>query len=76
MTTNAPQKAVGTREQYSLARILGIWAAAAVPMGILGWVVAPALAPDIAENPCISNRSLTTGRYQRAPLLDSPGIDG
>src|SRR5262249_35781082 len=23
-----------------------IWAAAAIPMGILGWVVAPALAPD------------------------------
>lgn len=31
-------------EQYSLARILGIWALATVPMAILGWVVAPALA--------------------------------
>ena len=30
--------------QYGLARILLIWAAAAVPMGILGWVVAPAVA--------------------------------
>lgn len=28
--------------QYSLAQILAIWAAAALPMGILGWVVAPA----------------------------------
>jgi CAAX protease family protein len=27
--------------QYSLAQILGVWAAAAVPMGILAWVVAP-----------------------------------
>jgi hypothetical protein len=27
--------------QYSLARILGLWAAAAVPMGVLAWVVAP-----------------------------------
>jgi hypothetical protein len=29
--------------QYSLAQILGIWAAAAVPMGLLAWVVFPAL---------------------------------
>jgi membrane protease YdiL (CAAX protease family) len=29
--------------QYSLAQILGVWAAAAVPMGILAWVVAPLL---------------------------------
>ena len=50
MATNNSQKAVGT-EQYSLAQILGIWAAAAVPMGILGWVVAPALAPDIDTDP-------------------------
>jgi uncharacterized protein len=27
--------------QYSLAQILGVWAAAAVPMGALAWVVAP-----------------------------------
>jgi uncharacterized protein len=27
--------------QYSLAQILGVWAAAAVPMGVLAWVVAP-----------------------------------
>jgi uncharacterized protein len=31
-------------EQYSLAKILGIWAAAALPMGALAWVVAPWLA--------------------------------
>jgi hypothetical protein len=28
--------------QYSPGKILLIWAAAAIPMGILGWVVAPA----------------------------------
>jgi membrane protease YdiL (CAAX protease family) len=33
-----------SNDQYSLAKILGIWAAAALPMGILGWIVAPALA--------------------------------
>ena len=32
--------------QYSLVQILGIWALAAVPMGILGWVIAPALSSD------------------------------
>ena len=29
--------------QYSLRQILGVWAAAALPMGILAWVVAPLL---------------------------------
>ena len=38
-------------EQYSLARILGIWAAAVLPMVVLGWVVAPALAPDFRSDP-------------------------
>jgi uncharacterized protein len=37
--------------QYSLLQVLAIWAAAALPMGILGWIVAPALAPDIRTNP-------------------------
>src|SRR5215204_323980 len=31
-------------EQYSLAQILAVWAAAALPMGALAWVVAPWLA--------------------------------
>jgi len=46
MTTNASQNSAGTEEQYSLVKILGIWALAAVPMGIIGWVVAPALSAD------------------------------
>jgi len=37
--------------KYSLGKILGIWAAAALPMAILGWVVYPALAPDIGSDP-------------------------
>jgi membrane protease YdiL (CAAX protease family) len=36
-------------QQYSLVQILLIWATAAVPMGLLGWVVAPALAADPAK---------------------------
>ena len=39
-----------TFPQYSLSKTLLVWAAAAFPMGILGWVVAPALAQD-AQNP-------------------------
>jgi uncharacterized protein len=30
--------------QYSLGKILMVWAAAAIPMAVLGWLVAPALA--------------------------------
>jgi membrane protease YdiL (CAAX protease family) len=46
MAANASQNAVGTEEQYSLAKILGLWVAAALPMAILGWVVHPALAAN------------------------------
>jgi uncharacterized protein len=38
-------------EQYSLARILGIWALAAIPMGVLSWIVFPALSPDFGSDP-------------------------
>jgi membrane protease YdiL (CAAX protease family) len=43
--------AAETGEQYSLAKILGIWALAAIPMGILSWVVFPALSPDYNSDP-------------------------
>ena len=33
-----------TIQQYTLGKILLVWAAAAVPMGVLGWRVAPAVA--------------------------------
>jgi hypothetical protein len=42
--TAAPTGNTGVTAQYTLPQILGAWAAAALPMGILGWVVAPALA--------------------------------
>ena len=42
---------VGRREQYSLAKILGIWALAAIPMGILGWIAFPLVAPDFDSDP-------------------------
>jgi membrane protease YdiL (CAAX protease family) len=34
--------------QYSLAQILAVWAAAAVPMGVLAWVVAPWLRDQLS----------------------------
>ena len=38
--------------QYSLAQILGVWAAAAVPMGVLAWIVAPWLRDQLGgEDP-------------------------
>jgi uncharacterized protein len=38
-------------EQYSLAKILGIWALAAAPMGILSWIIFPLVAPDFESDP-------------------------
>ena len=38
-------------DQYSLARILGIWAAVTIPMGILAWVVFPAITPNFETDP-------------------------
>jgi membrane protease YdiL (CAAX protease family) len=37
--------------QYWLAEILGLWALATVPMGILGWIVSPRLAPAFESDP-------------------------
>jgi len=34
--------------QYTLAQIIAVWAAAAIPMGILAWLVAPALEDNFA----------------------------
>jgi hypothetical protein len=51
MTTNALQESKELEDQYSLVKILGIWALAAVPMGILSWIVFPALSPDFESDP-------------------------
>ena len=36
--------------QYSLAQIIGVWAAAAIPMGLLAWVFAPLLRDQLGGN--------------------------
>ena len=51
MSQQAPAEARGGEEldryeavsQYTLGQIFGIWAAVAVPMGVLAWIVAPLL---------------------------------
>jgi hypothetical protein len=43
--------------QYSLAKILGIWAAAALPMAALAWIVAPWVA-DRLDGPLALPRAL------------------
>jgi hypothetical protein len=46
MTGNAWSDAVEKSGQYSLAKILGLWAAVAIPLGIMGLVIFPMVAPD------------------------------
>ena len=43
--------------QYSVRQILAIWAAAALPMGLLAWIVAPAVA-DHLSGPAALSRAL------------------
>jgi membrane protease YdiL (CAAX protease family) len=49
ITTARPASTEEPRD--ALLQVVGIWAAAALPMGILGWIIAPALAPDMKTNP-------------------------
>lgn len=54
-----PQPSVAPIPQYSLRKILLVWAAAAFPMGLLGWVVAPALAHD-PQHPGFERQAVLT----------------
>lgn len=60
----APGSAEGER-QYSLVKILGIWAAAVIPMVVLGWVVAPLIGDRVDLGVGAANREAFT----RAALL-------
>ena len=51
-TVQGPQS-----EQYSLAKILGVWAAAALPMAALAWIVAPLVAGGL-DGPVALARAL------------------
>jgi uncharacterized protein len=43
-----PVDRYGAVRQYSLAKIVGVWAAAALPMAALAWLVAPAIADRLS----------------------------
>ena len=45
-------------DQYSLATILAIWASVTAPMGLLAWVVAPAIIPHTSLHPGLVHWSL------------------
>ena len=47
--------------QYSISRILAIWAVASVPMGILGWVVAPLMSRGAQHPGFVRLSTLTVG---------------
>ncbi len=51
MTTNVSQNTIETDEQYSLAKIMGIWASVTVPMGLVPWVIVPFLIPRVNVAP-------------------------
>src|SRR5262245_45556202 len=46
VTMQSPVSTATDVPQYSKSRVLAVWAAAALPMGVLAWVVAPAIAGD------------------------------
>jgi uncharacterized protein len=51
MTTTvrrAPAAAAAELPQYSLSQVLQVWAAAALPMAVLAWLVAPWLADELS----------------------------
>ncbi len=58
-TTQRPARVAEptTVKQYGLARILGTWAAAALPMSALAWLVAPKLA-NALDGPTALSRAL------------------
>jgi membrane protease YdiL (CAAX protease family) len=55
--------------QYSKARVLGVWAAAALPMGVLAWIVAPAIASTGADLAVALIACLTAGLVWQFVLI-------
>jgi membrane protease YdiL (CAAX protease family) len=57
---DVPDARYAAVQQYSLAKILGVWAAAAVPMALLAWVVAPLLSDQLSGDESLT-RALLIG---------------
>jgi uncharacterized protein len=63
------QNAAREIPQYSLGKILLIWVAAAAPMAILGWIVAPALARGSSNPGMVRLAALTVGLVWQFALV-------
>ena len=51
-TEAARRRAATPKEiRHAVLRGVGLWTAAALPMGVLGWIVAPALSPALEVDP-------------------------
>lgn len=50
-TNKLEELATSVKDQYTFWQILGIWLLATIPMGILSWIVFPALSPDFSLDP-------------------------
>lgn len=57
----SPPASTGLPVQYSLAKILGIWAAATLPMGLGYWVVTPAFADGPYDTVVLATVTLAAG---------------
>ena len=54
-------KVIPVIPQYSLGKVLLVWLAAAAPMGVLGWIVAPALSRGSVNPGMVRLAALTIG---------------
>jgi hypothetical protein len=53
----APVEDAADTKQYSLTKILAIWASVTVVMGVLAWVVGPAIIPHTSLHPGLGGRN-------------------
>jgi CAAX protease family protein len=60
LAAQAVTSAAAEEQQYSLFKILATWAAAAIPMAVLGWVVAPLIGDRIDLGVGDANRQAFT----------------
>ena len=57
-TTQASVDRYAAVKQYTLTQILAVWAAAAVPMAVLAWIVAPLLADQLSGDETLAEALL------------------
>ncbi len=60
MSEKLSEKVTETDDQYSLIKILAIWASVALPMGLITWVIVPFLIPRVEVKPGLIYLPLVT----------------